>query len=66
MHGTIQTPFATLIADTILEHGTGWAWRYYGKRMPAWERAFFWGTPTVGRAMIARACYERAIANAMA
>ena len=61
MRGTMTIHFTTLVADSILEHGTGWAWRYYAKRLPLWELRFWWGTPTIGRAMIARACYERSI-----
>lgn len=58
-HGSTATPLTTLIADTILEHGTGWAWRYYAKRLTRWELDFFMGTPQVGQAMVARAMYER-------
>lgn len=61
MHGTPQHPFTSLMADTILEHGLGWAWRYYAKRMTRAELDFWMGTPQVGRAMVARACYERLV-----
>lgn len=61
MHATPAVPFTTLLADTILAHGTGWAWRYLTRtlRMPRWEVDFWMGTPPVGRAMVARAAYER-------
>ena len=58
-HGSINAPLTGLIADTILEHGVGWAWRHYAKRLPRWQLDFFMGTPQVGQAMVARACYER-------
>lgn len=61
MHGTPTVPFTALMADTILAHGTGWAWRYYAARMTRKELDFWMGTPEVGRAMVARACYERLV-----
>ena len=61
MKGTPDIPFTALIADTILAHGTGWAWRYYAKRLPPWELQFWWSTPPVRRATVARACYQRAL-----
>lgn len=60
-HGSPTITLTTLIADTILEHGVGWAWRYYRRHMPRWELDFFMGTAAVGRAMVARAAYERAV-----
>lgn len=58
-------PFSTLLADTILEHGTGFAWRYCIQRlrMPRWEVDFFFGLPAIGAAMLARNGLERAQAN---